>query len=146
MKKYVVIFFGGGLHGDQDGLGPSEQQIILGRVKHLLIDQDPYNREMIWKWMWVANIDERVASVIDIASYLGITVIERPVDKTELFVADEVFLTGTAAKITPIKRIESTELVSNRPIMNKLKEILISITENKNPRYAHWITKVDLFE
>ena len=66
-EEVCGYFFGGGLHGDQDGLGPSEQQIILGRVKNLLIDQDPYNREMIWKWMWVANIDERVASVIDIA-------------------------------------------------------------------------------
>jgi branched-chain amino acid aminotransferase len=35
---------------------------------------------------------------------LGIPVIERPVDKTELFIADEVFLSGTAAKITPIKK------------------------------------------
>ena len=66
-EEICGYFFGGGLHGDQDGLGPSEQQIILGRVKDLLIDQDPYDREMIWKWMWVANIDERVASVIDIA-------------------------------------------------------------------------------
>ena len=42
-------------------------------------------------------------------------------DKTELLIADEVFLTGTAAKITPVKKIESTELNVERPIMNKLK-------------------------
>ncbi len=85
------------------------------------------------------------SSVIEIAKDLGINVIERPIDKTELFISDEVFLTGTAAKITPIKTIESTELNSDRPVMLKLREILISITENKNPNYAHWITKVDLF-
>ena len=43
-----------------------------------------------------------------VAISFGINVIERPVDKTELLIADEVFLTGTAAKITPVKKIEST--------------------------------------
>ncbi len=84
------------------------------------------------------------ASVIEIAKFLGIEVIERPVDKTELFIADEVFLTGTAAKITPIKRIESTDLSINRPIMNQLKKFLVSITENKVKEYSHWITTVNL--
>ena len=58
------------------------------------------------------------ASVIELAKDFGINVIERPVDKTELLIADEVFLTGTAAKITPVKKIESTELNVERPIMN----------------------------
>jgi len=61
------------------------------------------------------------ASVIELAKSFGINVIERPVDKTELLIADEVFLTGTAAKITPVKKIETTELNVERPIMNKLK-------------------------
>ena len=55
-------------------------------------------------------------SVIELAKSFGINVIERPVDKTELFIADEVFLTGTAAKITPVKKIESTELNVERPL------------------------------
>ncbi len=84
------------------------------------------------------------SSVITLAKYLNIKVIERPVDKTELFIADEVFLTGTAAKITPIKKIESTELNSTRPVMEILKKNLIEITENKLKEFSHWITKVDL--
>ena len=64
-----------------------------------------------------------LASVIELAKSFGINVIERPVDKTELLIADEVFLTGTAAKITPVKKIESTELNVERPIMNKLKSL-----------------------
>ena len=56
------------------------------------------------------------ASVIELAKSFGINVIERPVDKTELLIADEVFLTGTAAKITPVKKIESSELNGDRPI------------------------------
>lgn len=60
-------FFGGGKHGDQDGLSRTEEELILGRVRALLLGQDPFDREMIWKWMWVANIPEVVWSVIDLA-------------------------------------------------------------------------------
>merc|ERR1712138_34793 len=66
------------------------------------------------------------ASVIELAKSLGINVIERPVDKTELFISDEVFLTGTAAKITPIRQIESTLLNARRPVMDALKAKLVT--------------------
>jgi len=84
------------------------------------------------------------ASVIEIAKDMGINVIERAVDKTELFISEEVFLTGTAAKITPIKRIESTELSNSRPIMNSLRKRLITITEGKDPKFDNWITRISL--
>ena len=82
------------------------------------------------------------ASVIELANSLKIPVIERAVDKTELFIADEVFLTGTAAKITPIRQLESTLLSSERPLMNLLRERLTVITEGRDPDYEHWITRV----
>ena len=84
------------------------------------------------------------ASVIEIAKSYNINVIERPVDKTELFIADEVFLTGTAAKITPIKQIESTELHGERPVMTKLRNRLVSITEGKPDVFSDWITRVKI--
>ena len=84
------------------------------------------------------------ASVIELANSMGLNVIERPVDKTELFIADEVFLTGTAAKITPIKQIESTELGGERPIMEKLKSKLIAITEGRSKDYDDWVTRIKL--
>ncbi len=84
------------------------------------------------------------ASVIELARAQGLKVIERSVDKTELFIADEVFLTGTAAKITPIKQIESSKLNTNRPIMNQLKNKLTAITEGKDLDYDKWITRVDI--
>ena len=58
-------YFGGGSHGDAEGLNVVDQQQILWRIKDLLVGQDPMDREMIWKWMWVANVQENVASVID---------------------------------------------------------------------------------
>ena len=84
------------------------------------------------------------ASVIELAKSFGINVIERPVDKTELLIADEVFLTGTAAKITPVKQIESTNINNDRPIMNKLKNKLIEITEGRSQDYDDWITRIDI--
>ncbi len=84
------------------------------------------------------------ASVIELAKSMGLNVIERPVDKTELLIADEVFLTGTAAKITPIKQIESTELLGERPIMEKLKSKLIAITEGRSKDYDSWVTRIKI--
>ncbi|MAF40267.1 MAG: branched chain amino acid aminotransferase [Cyanobium sp. ARS6] len=84
------------------------------------------------------------ASVIELAKGMGIDVIERPVDKTELFIADEVFLTGTAAKITPIRQLESTPLSQQRPLMEALRSKLVAITEGRDEQYAHWITRIEL--
>ncbi|MGK7876608.1 MAG: branched-chain amino acid transaminase [Xenococcaceae cyanobacterium] len=78
-------------------------------------------------------------SIMTIARDLGIKTIERPVDKSELFIADEVFLSGTAAKITPVKRIETYQLPESRPITEKLREKLTAITENREPNYQDWV-------
>ncbi|MGL5876628.1 MAG: aminotransferase class IV, partial [Xenococcaceae cyanobacterium] len=82
-------------------------------------------------------------SVITIAKNLGMEVIERAVDKSELLIADEVFLCGTAAKITPVKKIENYQLSSNREITEKLKRNLIEITENRDPNYQDWVYVID---
>jgi branched-chain amino acid aminotransferase len=82
------------------------------------------------------------ASVLELARAEGIPVLERAVDKTELFVADEVFLTGTAARVTPIRRIETTDLSGPRPLMERLRDRLTAITEGNDPEYDHWITRV----
>jgi branched-chain amino acid aminotransferase len=82
------------------------------------------------------------ASVLELARALDIPVLERPVDKTELFVADEVFLSGTAARVTPVRRIETTDLPGSRPIMERLRERLTAITEGSDPQYEHWITRI----
>ena len=84
------------------------------------------------------------ASVIELAKSMGLNVIERPVDKTELFIADEVFLTGTAAKITPIRQLESTVLSHQRPVMDALRQRLIAITEGRDEDFRHWVTRIEL--
>ncbi|NEP47754.1 MAG: branched-chain amino acid transaminase [Moorea sp. SIO3C2] len=83
-------------------------------------------------------------SVLTLAKDMGLPTIQRPVDKSELFIADEVFLSGTAAKITPVKRIENYHLSPNRPITEKLKEMLAAITENREPKYKYWVYTVKI--
>jgi branched-chain amino acid aminotransferase len=83
-------------------------------------------------------------SVLTIARDFGIPVIERPVDKTELFIADEVFLSGTAAKVSPVSRIENYTLPADRPITLKLREKLTAITENRAPDYQDWVFSVSI--
>lgn len=83
-------------------------------------------------------------SILTLAKDMGLPTIQRPVDKSELFIADEVFLSGTAAKITPVKRIENYHLSQNRPITEKLKEMLAAITENREPKYKDWVSTVNI--
>jgi len=75
-------YFGGGSHGDQEGLHADDRELLLGRIRSLLVGQDPFDRELIWKWLWVANIPEHVASVVDLALWdLAGRALELPVYK-----------------------------------------------------------------
>jgi branched-chain amino acid aminotransferase len=83
-------------------------------------------------------------SVLTLARDLGIEVIERPVDKSELLVADEIFLSGTAARVTPVRKIENYMLPEARPITEKLRAKLTAITENREPAYSQWVYRIPL--
>ena len=60
-------YLGGHGHGDQDGLPADQRAALEGRVKPLLVGQDPFDRERFWHWLWVANLEENLISVIDMA-------------------------------------------------------------------------------
>ena len=83
-------------------------------------------------------------SIIQVARDLGYDVIERPIDKSELLIADEVFLSGTAAKVTPVKQVENYRLSPDRPITHRLKDKITAITENREPDYQAWVYKISL--
>lgn len=82
------------------------------------------------------------ASIIQLCKDLGIPVIERPLDKSELYIADEVFLCGTAARITPVNKVESTLLPTDRPITTKLKTEIDKIAQGKHEKYLAWNTVI----
>ena len=60
-------YFGGHGHGDQDGLPADQRAVLEGRVKSLVVGHDPFDREKFWHWLWVANLDENLISVLDMA-------------------------------------------------------------------------------
>ena len=75
---------------------------------------------------------------------LGIDVVERNIRRSELYLADEVFLTGTAAHITPVGSLD------NRPvgdgdvgaISRSLRDIYADVVKGNNPDYMHWCSEV----
>lgn len=81
-------------------------------------------------------------SIIELAKEMGIPVIERAVDKTELYIADELFLCGTAAKVTPVSRVEATKLGQTNPITAKIMEKLTAITQGSDEPHEKWLTRI----
>ena len=82
-------------------------------------------------------------AVIQLAqSELGLEVAERSIDRSELYLADEVFLTGTAAHITPVVQLDNRNIADGRlgPISNRLQKMYFDIVVGRNPKYLHWCT------
>jgi branched-chain amino acid aminotransferase len=77
---------------------------------------------------------------------LGLVIEERPVDRTELYVADEVFLCGTAAEITPIGEIDRYPIGDGHPgpVTRALEGLYHDIVRGIDPRRAEWRTPVGL--
>jgi branched-chain amino acid aminotransferase len=75
---------------------------------------------------------------------LGIETIERSVDRSELYIADEAFFTGTAAHVTPITEIDERPVGSGEigKITKKLQELYFRAIQGKHPKYRDWCTPV----
>ena len=75
-------------------------------------------------------------------SELGLQVIEKHVDRSQIYVADECFLTGTAAHLTPVVEVDSRRIGDGTvgPISAKLQKMYFDIVVGKNPKYVHWCT------
>ena len=74
---------------------------------------------------------------------MGITAEERFIDRAELYTADECFLTGTAAHLTPVCEIDKRAIGSGvGPITAKLKQLYFDVIKGNNPKYMGWCTPV----
>jgi branched-chain amino acid aminotransferase len=75
---------------------------------------------------------------------LGLTVEERPVERAELFVADEIFLTGTAAQVTAVSRIDHRAVGTGQlgAITQKLRGLYFDVVRGKVAKYRAWCTAV----
>jgi branched-chain amino acid aminotransferase len=83
------------------------------------------------------------ASVIEIARDLGYGVDETNLIRTDLALADEVFMTGTAAEVTPVRSVDDVE-IGVGPITLELQAAYLDAVRGRNARYAHWLEPVEL--
>ena len=83
-------------------------------------------------------------TVIDIAANeLGMKVQERHIARTEMYLADEMFLTGTAAHLTPVGSVDNFDVGDGTmgPVTRQLQDMYFDIVRGKNPKYRHWCTQ-----
>lgn len=84
-------------------------------------------------------------SVIELAAYLEIPVLEREIDRSELYIADEIFLSGTAAQVAPVGEVDKRRIGDgNYPITAKLRETFEDVVRGRNPAFSHWLTRVEI--
>lgn len=75
---------------------------------------------------------------------LGIETIERPIGRTELYVADEAFLCGTGAQVSPMIEVDKRPLGNGRigPITAKIQALYFDVVKGKRKKYLHWLMPV----
>jgi branched-chain amino acid aminotransferase len=79
------------------------------------------------------------ATVIEIAQELGHTVEEGDLIRTDLYLADEIFMTGTAAEVTPIRSVDDHEIGPPGEITRKLQEAYLDVVRGGSDRWSHWL-------
>jgi branched-chain amino acid aminotransferase len=83
-------------------------------------------------------------SVIQICHELGITIKERTIQRAALYVADELFFSGTAAEITPIRSVDRITVGKGGRgvITEKIQKLFFEITKGEKPAPGNWLTYV----
>ncbi len=82
--------------------------------------------------------------IFTIAGDLGLPIQEVSIARDELYIADEVFLTGTAAEITPVRELDDRTIGTGSPgpVTKKLQEVYFAAVKGENPKYASWLTYI----
>jgi branched-chain amino acid aminotransferase len=75
---------------------------------------------------------------------MGMQTVERPIDRSEVYVCEEAFLTGTGVQVAAITQIEHRPIGGGTigPVVSRLRELYFDVVRGKNPRYRHWCTPV----
>ena len=80
-------------------------------------------------------------SVVQIAQDLGYVVEEANLVRADLYLADEIFMTGTAAEVTPVRSVDDHE-VGPGPITLELQKAYLDTVRGKSERWGHWLDRV----
>ncbi|HYD43379.1 MAG TPA: branched-chain amino acid transaminase [Anaeromyxobacter sp.] len=85
-------------------------------------------------------------SVIRIAKDNGIAVSEEKFTRDTMYLADELFMTGTAAEVTPVREVDNRKIGKGEPgpVTKKIQEVFFKAVRGEEPKYREWITPYDL--
>jgi branched-chain amino acid aminotransferase len=78
-------------------------------------------------------------TIIQIAQDLGYTVVEKQLIRTDLYLADEVFMTGTAAEVTPLREVDDQLIGPPGPVTLELQRAYLDTVRGKSERWSHWL-------
>ena len=83
-------------------------------------------------------------TVLRICDDLGIEVVQKRITRDECYIADEMFFSGTAAEITPIRELDRIQIGAGQrgPVTEKIQNAFFDIVHGRNARYAQWLAKV----
>ncbi len=83
-------------------------------------------------------------TIITLAREMGITVVEGRITRDQLWLADEVFLTGTAAEVTPVREVDNRTIGEGSvgPITKRLQARFFDVVKGSDTSHAEWLTKV----
>ena len=75
---------------------------------------------------------------------LGLQVVERSIDRSEVYLAQEIFFTGTGAQITAVNRVDYRAVGNGQmgPVTQKLREIFFNVVRGREEKYRHWCEPV----
>ena len=84
------------------------------------------------------------AGVFEIAKHLDIPIKERSIDRTELYIADEVFLCGTGAQVSPVASVDHRAVGDGRvgPISKQISKTYFDAVRGRSGAFRHWITPI----
>ena len=83
-------------------------------------------------------------TVITLARELGVPVVETRLTRDQLWIADEVFLTGTAAEVTPVREIDNRSIGEGSvgPITKKIQTRFFDVVRGNDTSHPEWLTRV----
>ena len=82
-------------------------------------------------------------TILNIAADLGMPIFERALVRSDLYTAEEIFCTGTAAEVTPVREIDGREIGPPGPITLTLQQRYFSIVKGEDEKYFDWLTFVE---
>src|SRR5213593_649259 len=78
-------------------------------------------------------------TIIQIAQDLGYTVVEKQLIRTDLYLADEAFMTGTAAEVTPLREVDDHAIGPPGPVTLAIQKAYLDTVRGLSERWSHWL-------